>query len=192
MGSTKATAGSASDPTREREEQSRKIKTRKSKTPKLVGLKTTRLDTSSTKTPIITTKATTTTKTSTEGTSSKMETTTRSSKTTSLGVAMIVTEGETTSEASPAPETEPLDFPKPIHDFRDTDAPKEKIQESTSVTLHSKPQGLKWIDFDYNNNNEAEKEETIEFELSFGGNFYGYDYDHVIFPRSPKAIVVVP
>merc|ERR1712066_456055 len=123
--SAKATAGSASDSTREREEQSRMIKTRKNKTPKLVGLKTTRLDTSSTKTPIITTKATTTTKTtstkptktSTEGTSSRMETTTRSSKTTSLGVAMIVTEGETTSEASPAPETEPLDSPKPIHDF---------------------------------------------------------------------------
>merc|ERR1712038_1934556 len=131
--STKATAGSASDSTREREEQSRMIKTRKNKTPKLVGLKTTRLDTSSTKTPIITTKATTTpktisttrtaatktttakpTKTSTEGTSSRMETTTQSSKTTSLGVAMIVTEGETTSEASPAPATEPLDSPKPI------------------------------------------------------------------------------
>merc|ERR1712110_998468 len=173
--STKATAGSASDSTREREEQSRMIKTRKNKTPKLVGLKTTRLDTSSTKTPIITTKATTTTKitsttrtataktttTSTEGTSSRMETTTRSSKTTTLGVAMIVTEGETTSEASPAPETDPLDSPKPIHDFRgngleDTDAPKEKIQESTSINLHSKPQGLKWIDFGYNNNNEAE------------------------------------
>ena len=79
-----------------------------------------------------------------------------------------------------------------INGLEDADAAKEKIQESTSINLDSKPQGLKWIDFDYNNNNEAEKEETIEFELSFGGNFYGYDYDHVIFPRSPKAIVVVP
>ena len=70
---------------------------------------------------------------------------------------------------------------------------QEKIYEGTSVNnnLLKNLQGLDWIDFDYNNDDPKE-EERIEFDLTLGGNFYAYDYEHVIFPRSPKAVIVVP
>ena len=66
-------------------------------------------------------------------------------------------------------------------------------QELTTTTTTTKynPQGLAFIDFDYNSD-PAKKRESIEFDLTFGGNFYAFDYDHVFFPKNPKALVIVP
>ena len=64
-------------------------------------------------------------------------------------------------------------------------------QEPTTTTTKNIPQGLAFIDFDYNSD-PAKKRESIEFDLTFGGNFYAFDYDHVFFPKNPKAVVIVP
>merc|ERR1712156_832834 len=64
-------------------------------------------------------------------------------------------------------------------------------QEPTTTTTKNNPQGLAFIDFDYNSD-PAKKRESIEFDLTLGGNFYAFDYDHVFFPKNPKAVVIVP
>merc|ERR550532_1641808 len=125
----------------------------------------------------------TTTKRTTPTPTSSAPSTNPSSTASEMETAIAVTLGEDTL-SNRAAKTEEDDLHPRI--------PIDDVKDNSLENINNKPQGLGWIDFDYNSSNNPDEVERIDFGLTFGGNFYAYDYDHVIFPRSPKAIVAVP